>query len=866
MTAPRAPRPFDLLAAVAGIVASVAFATWLTLRGNGQERHEQPEPNGPTATASPPGPAAPQGPMRELHPTGAFAALGRFDYRYRRWVPVVGLLIVIGLNVWGAVAGGRLIQGGWVIPGSEEQRYVELVADRFGEEETAMLVVYRDPDGDAASSAFQELVSDAVAPLADDPAVTEITTYAESGAEELLSRDGTATMALITLDKPIEESVEDAERLDELVERPEGVETWVTGIPQAYHEFNEQIEQDLLTAELVSLPIAAIILLTVFGTLVGASLPLIIAAMALPSTFAVVGLLAGVTDMSIFVTNLASMIGLALAIDYSLFMVSRFREELRHHTVEVAVERMMGTVGKAVAVSGIAVTIGLSSLTVFEADALRSMGIGGVVTVVSTMVFGLTVLPALLGMLGPRVNRLRVPLPSALRLAEDDPDLADQRSGRGVWAWIAARVMRRPILIATPVLALLLLAGSPFLSLRLSTGQNLEDLPRTPARTGFEVVADEFPGGQADPIAIAVSYGSDLEADGVSPEAQEALRGYVEEIAEFDGVTEVESVLDPPPGVSADQYAQLLALPEAQRPADVREGLATYLESWVGADTTKVRVFSDRLPDSAEGRELVGDVRDLDAPAGATVLTGGLPSRSTDFMAGFTDSIPVAVAIVVAVTAIVLFLTFGSVFLPVKAVLMSLISISASFGALVWIFQQGNLSEILGFESSGTIGAWLPVLMFAIVFGLSMDYEVLLLSRIRERYLVHGDNRRAVAEGIGITGGIITGAALIMVAVFGAFALSSITFIKAIGFSMALAVLIDATIVRGILVPAFMRVMGSVNWWAPRWVQRAVARIGLYEGAAPDARSTAAVAHRETKGERTPAGSLPVSPRATADE
>jgi uncharacterized membrane protein YdfJ with MMPL/SSD domain len=211
------------------------------------------------------------------------------------------------------------------------------------------------------------------------------------------------------------------------------------------------------------------------------------------------------------------------------------------------------------------------------------------------------------------------------------------------------------------------------------------------------------------------------------------------------------------------------------------------------------------------------------------VLTGGLSSRSHDFMASFTASVPWAVAIVVGVTGVVLFLTFGSVFLPIKAILMSLLSITASFGALVWIFQEGNLSGLLDFDPSGTVVASTPILMFAILFGLSMDYEVLLLSRIRERYLATGDNTRAVAEGIGVTGGIITGAALIMVAVFGAFALSSVMVIKSLGFAMALAVLIDATIVRGILVPAFMRVMGSLNWWAPRWLQRGVARLGLYE-------------------------------------
>jgi RND superfamily putative drug exporter len=509
-------------------------------------------------------------------------------------------------------------------------------------------------------------------------------------------------------------------------------------------------------------------------------------------------------------------------------MVSRFREELRHHSVEIALERMMGSVGKAVAISGVAVAIGLSSLTVFEASSLRSMGLGGIVSVVSTLVFGLTVLPALLALLGPRVNRLRIPLPGFLRLVESDPDAADRRQGHGVWAWIAARVMRRPFLVAGPVLALLLVLGSPFLGIELSTGQNLEDLPPTPARAAFETLLEEFPGSESDPITVAVSWPDDL-GGYLSATRQVEMESYLDQIANLDGVTDAESVLEPPPGAEAAQYHALLALPPAQRPAEAA-AIGEWIESRLAQDTAKVRVFSDILPDSDAGRTLVGELRAIPAPEGASVQTGGLPSRSADFLASFDDSVPVAVLIVVAVTAVVLFLTFGSVFLPIKAVLMSLVSITASFGALVWIFQEGNLSGPLGFQASGTIAAWLPVIMFAILFGLSMDYEVLLLSRIRERYLAHGNNTRAVAEGIGLTGGIITGAALIMVAVFGAFALSSIVFIKALGFSMALAVLIDATIVRGIIVPAFMRVMGRVNWWAPRWLQRLVARLGLYEG------------------------------------
>ncbi|MDP9468957.1 MAG: MMPL family transporter [Chloroflexota bacterium] len=777
----------------------------------------------------PPVAPAPDEHVRELHPTGIFAAVGRFDYRFRRILPIVGLALMIGSNLWAASSGGTLIQGGWVIDGSEEQRAAALIADRFGNEATTMLVVYQDPAGDAASAAFQATVEASLVAVADDPAVVKIQTYGQTGYPALLSKDGTTTMAVVYLDKGVEEAVTDAGRLADEVMRPAGVETWVTGIPQVYHEFNAKIESDLVQAELISLPIALLILLAVFGTLVGAALPLLIAGLAMPTAFAAISLLARVTEMSIFVTNIATMIGLALAIDYSLFMVSRFREELRHHDVEIALERMMGSVGKAVAVSGIAVAVGLSSLVVFDATALRSMGLGGIVTVVSTLLFGLTVLPALLALLGPRVNRLRVPLPRFLRLIEDDADAADRRQGRGVWAWIAARVMRRPVLVALPVLALLLLAGSPFLGIQLSTGQNLSDLPPIPARIGFEVIDDKFPGGESDPITVVVTWPG-TELGGTLPAARQAeLAAYQERIGALEKVTQVESILTPPPGLTADAYALLLALPSDQRPEAARAALADYISGWLAGDTVKVRVFSSAVPDSDEGRALVGTVRQVEPPPGAGALTGGLPSRSADFMTSFNASVPTAVLIVVLVTGGVLFLTFGSVFLPLKAVLMSLISVSASFGALVWIFQDGHLSNLLGFETSHTIGAWQPIIMFAILFGLSMDYEVLLLSRIRERYLATGDNTRAVAEGIGLTGGIITGAALIMVAVFAAFGMSSITSIKSLGVTMSLAVLIDATIVRGLLVPAFMRIMGRVNWWAPAWLQRAVSRLGLYE-------------------------------------
>ena len=814
---------------ILGAAATLAAALLLLLRG----RAVAPELPMPIPPGQPTGAPDPSAPIddRVAH-NGIFAALGRATYRWRRWLLPLGLVAVVGLNVWASVDGGRLSQGGWQIAGSEAARGEAVLAERFGEQASSMIVIFTDPDGDAASGAFQATVADAVAPLADEPIVDEILTYVDVGDETFVSRDGEKTFAVVRLTEEMEDAVDDVEHLAGLLAAPVGVETTVTGIPVVQHEFNDAVEEDLLRAELISLPIAMLILLAVFGTVVGAALPLVIVGLALPSSIAIIGVLANVTEMSIFVTNVTTMIGLALSIDYSLFMVSRFREELRHRSVADAVEHTMATVGKAVAISGIAVAIGLASLTVFESPALRSMGLGGIVTVLSTLLFGLTVLPAILGMLGPRVNRLRVPLPRSLSLIEDDPVAADARQGHGVWSGVARRVMRRPLLVAAPVLLVLVLAGLPFFGIQLSTGGNLDDLPPSDSVTGFRVLADEFPSGETDPVEVAVRADGPLLVDGaLDPAVVEELDAYVADLGRLSGVSHVVSLLDAPPGMDDATYRRLVTLPEDQRPAETAF-LGGWLERTLAGDVTRVDVFTSLLPDSRDGRQLVDSVRAVPEPSFADeTLTAGLSSRSRDFMASFGASVPWAVAIVVAVTGAVLFLTFGSVFLPVKAVLMSLLSITASFGALVWIFQQGNLSGLLDFDPSGTIIASTPILMFAILFGLSMDYEVLLLSRIRERYLATGDNSRAVEEGIGITGGIITGAALIMVAVFGAFALSSVVLIKALGFSMALAVLIDATVVRGILVPAFMRVMGAVNWWAPRWVQRAVARLGLYEGA-----------------------------------
>ena len=765
-----------------------------------------------------------------------FAALGRFDYRFRRVIPVIALLAMVASLVLSGLFGGTLSGGGWTIPDAASKRADELLAERFGAGKASLLVLYRDTDADAASADFQQRVADSLARLEQDEAVESVLTYRTLQDPALISEDGHATFAVVNLNLELasDEAIAAAPRLRDLIDRPDDVEVYVTGQPIIEHQFNLEAEEDLLRAELVSVPVALVILLVVFGTVVGASLPLMVAALSVPTAFSVIALIASQMEMSIFVSNVASMIGLALAIDYSLFMVSRFREELQRADVATAVERTVATIGKAVAVSGVAVAIGLSALIVFEAPALRSMGIGGVVVVLSTLVFALTALPALLGMLGPRVNRLRVPVPRWLGPRAGEDEAGEAR--RGVWARIASFVMARPLSVAVPTLVLLIGAGLPFLHLQLSTGGNLNDFPEGEARTGLQILRDEFATGDQNATVVALRFDDDV----VATERQDAVRDYTERLAQLPDVTQVTSIFTPPPGVDAGQYQMALAAPAEQRPPALND----YIGQWMADDTFRLEVFSRVEADSARGRDVVERIRGVAPPDGAQPLISGVAARSDEFLRAFDSSIPMAVTIVIGVTLVVLFLTFGSILLPIKAILMSLLSISASFGALVWIFQDGNLSGLLDFTASGTIIASTPVIMFAILFGLSMDYEVLLLSRIRERYVATGDNRRSVAEGIGATGGIITGAALIMVAVFGAFALGDLLAIKALGLGMALAVLIDATIVRGILVPAFMRVMGSWNWWAPEPLQRLVARVGLYEGREP---------HGELPAERAPA-------------
>ena len=747
-----------------------------------------------------------------------FWRLGGFSYRFRKFILAGALALTVILVALSGPLGGQFSSGGFSVPGSQSQDASNLLSRYFGNSATQLLLVFHSPKPDAASPAVQAKVNDSFRRLARLPVTASVLSYTNTRESIFIGDHGHDTFAVVNLKLSENAATTQLTHLKSYIDRPAGLQLYISGSAPIDALYNTALEAQLQHAELIALPISLILLFLVFGSVMAALLPLVIAGLAVPTSLAVIKILAAHFGMSIFVTNVATIIGLGLAIDYSLFFVKRFREEIPTHESAEAVRIATASAGKAVAVSGTAVAIGLISLILFPASALDSMGVGGVLVVAFTLLFALTALPALLGLLGPRVNWLT--LHRSLR----EPHRRPARTS-SFWGWVAHVVMRRPIAIALPTAAVLLLLGTPFLHLQLSTGSDVANIPPGAARTGYALLNYEFPqAGGVDDLNLVLHYGGPLNQR-LTETQQHQLGAYLSKLRAIPGVQGVTGALTPPPGVSKTTYLKQLALPASQRSS----GLNSYLAGNIAGPIAQFEVANDYSPDSSRANTLVHRLRSLAGPPSTSALVTGGGALSVDFLHAFGATIPWAVLLVVVVTMVVLFLTFGSVLLPLKAVLMSLISISAAFGAMVWIFQDGHLSNLLQFTPAGNITATTPVLMFAILFGLSMDYEVFLLSRIRERYCEVGDNREAVAHGLTVTGGVITSAALIMITVFSAFAAGDVLQIQTLGVGMAVAVAVDATLVRGIMVPALMRLLGRANWWAPSRLQGWVAKLGLYE-------------------------------------
>jgi RND superfamily putative drug exporter len=646
--------------------------------------------------------------------------------------------------------------------------------------------------------AFKTAVLSALQPLQADQRVKSIETpfdVTPELARAMTSTDGHHVYALVTLKDDYPTARQYYTQLRAKVHSDQ-LQVLGTGNVAIAADFDKYLQADLQRAELVSLVVVVVLLLLVFGTVVSALLPLGVGGVAVVGGLAAVGVLARFTDVSTYATNIVTLIGLGVAIDYSLFIVNRFREELAAgRATEQALIASMRTSGRAVTFSGITVAIGLSAMLFFQGSFLASMGFAGAIVVAIAVLYALTFLASLLAILGHRVTWLRVPLPRG-------------RAGRGFWHGLAMRVMRRPVLVLVPIVALLLVMASPFFQIKIANGDVGMLPPNAESRRGYDQL-QQFPGQGQTFFSVVVHYssGAPLTADRIG-----GLYDLAQTIKQIPGVESVESLVTYDSSLSRSAYQALLTQPAAAQPARVQ----AIVHGTTGPQIAVLSVVTKNGQESDASRAIVHSLRTMTPPAGSSVLVDAFSIDFTDFI---LQRIPLAVGYVMIVTYFVLFLLTGSVVLPLKAVIMNILSIGASFGALVWIFQQGHLSSLLNFTAA-PLDPSVPVLLFCIVFGLSMDYEVLLISRIQEEYRRTGDTTQAVADGLEKSGRLITGAAGIMVAVFLAFGLADVVLIKSIGLGLAIAVAIDATLVRALIVPAVMRLLGRTNWWAPRPLAR----------------------------------------------
>ncbi len=694
--------------------------------------------------------------------------LASLAQRRARWIVVAAVIFFFAAGALGGGVADRLIPYDATDPETESAEAEELLQDA-GYRSADVIVLVEDVDVTAPDG--RERVSEISDELAKREDVQQVVGYLDTGSEDFVARDGDATYISVRLTATDDDKRQDAgERIAESLAEEPGVT--VGGIAVAQQEINEQVESDLRRAEMIAFPLLFLLSLLFFRSLVASLLPLIVGILAIVSTFLMLRVANELTDVSIFAINLVTGLGLGLAIDYSLFIVSRYREEIARTGAGLdAMRRTLATAGRTVLFSSLTVAGALASLLVFPQNFLHSMGLGGSLVALIAAAIALLVLPAILALLGERVNSLT---PAFLkRRAEADARPAET----GFWYRLSRFVMRAPGRIAAVTAALLIALGIPFLSIEF-TSVDAQVLPEeASARQVDDVMRSEFPPFRDTPITLAVT-GGESEAKDVASRA-----------GDLDGVAAVQE----PTRVDKDTYA--------------------------------VEVISKNAPLTNASQDLVERLRALEG--GTQVM--GFTASYIDLQDSLVEHLPIVLAIVALVTFAVLFLMTGSVVLPIKQLVMNLLGLSATFGILVLIFQDGRFEGPLDYVSQGGLESTQPLLLFAVAFGLSTDYGVFLLSRIKEARDSGASDSESVAIGLERTGRIVTAAALLFSIAIGAFATSQIIFIKELGLGTAIAVLIDATLIRALLVPSLMELLGKWNWWAPRPLQRLHKRFGLSE-------------------------------------
>jgi uncharacterized membrane protein YdfJ with MMPL/SSD domain len=741
----------------------------------------------------------------------AARSLSGFVGRHRRAVAVFWLVVIAAALPFALKQTENLTGGGFEVPGSESAAVEDLMQANYAEQagrDSVGAVLRAEPGAtpQQADAAVDRLAT----------AVDEIENLSLPGRAERAARDQLAAEGLAVV--PIQATANVSEQIDAAVELREdvvpgetvdGVTPFLAGQPAAWAGLQELSKEDLESAEVTGFPIVALILIAAFGSLAAAALPLALGFVAVMVTGAVIYFLSLSMEMSVFVTNMASMIGIGVAVDYSLFVLARYREEIRRgRPADDARAAALSTSGLSVFFSGLAVIISLAGIWMVDNQALRSMALGAMIVVGIAIVTALVLLPTLIGLLGHRVEaggvawRVTRLLRRATLERRRRPGASRQGMESTFWHRWTARVMHRPFVSIAVSAGVLLFLAIPALSMKMGTGA----LDQFPAEhdvvVGVELM-DEATGGGADPMRVIADFGTGSAETGVTSGELAALRS----------------------DLASDR------------------AVASVAEWQISADGSKalLDVFPRGASDSDQTFALVERTRSATIPASelvtarsATVQTGGESARIVDVREQISGSMWKILLFILGLSFIVLMVMLRSLLLPLKAVIMNLLSIGAAYGILVAVFQWGWIDGFLGFESSGALDTINVPLILAVVFGLSMDYEVFLLSRIRERYEAHGDNRRAVAEGLATSAPTISSAALIMTAVFAVFIFTGVPSIKELGLGTAVAIALDATLVRLVLVPATMQVMGKWNWWLPAWLDRLLPDLGFEQYDDPD--------------------------------
>jgi len=727
-----------------------------------------------------------------------YSRLALLVVRFRVPILIATALMLLASGAFGVSVLDRLKGGGLTDPASESTVAAARLADDFAAGPDNLVLLVHARTGTIDDRAVVTEATKLATALAAEPGVSNVVSYWGQHVPQLRSSDRTSALILARVGG---EETEALHRLAELKPRYEGardaIEVRTTGPLEIQRDIEAQIQEDLPKAEGVAMSITLILLVFIFGTVVAASLPILVGLIAIVATLGGLRLMTEFTDVSVFALNLTTALGIALGIDYTLLVVARYREELAAgRAPHDAVVRTVCTAGRTIVFSGATVAVSLSALMVFPQFFFRSFAYAGMGVTLVAVLASIVVLPALLAVLGHRVEKLSV-----------------RRRGRSAhatepgrrWYRLAHLVMRHPVLVAAPVVLVLLLLAVPFGRVQFGLIDHNVLPTGAQSRQVSEEISRDFPGEQTAALHVVVADAGD-EAG-----YRTVLAGYAARLSGLTDVSRVETVT----GIYAGGKQV------ASAPAAITYATATGV---------RLLVVPTVDPMSAAAGDLVRRVRDTPVAAPLTHrLVGGQAAELVDAKDSVGAHVPWALGLIAVVTFVLLFLMLGSVVLPLKAILLNLLSLTALYGTMVWIFQDGHLSSLLGFTPTGYLSIAIPVLMFCMAFGLSMDYEVFLMSRIKEEYARSGDNKEAVARGLQRTAGLITASAAVMAIVFAAFATSGVVLIKMFGLGVLLAVLVDALVIRSALVPAFMKLMGDANWWAPRPLSALHRRFGLHE-------------------------------------